>query len=169
MQGLFCKYVSPRLDLILNELIKVKCQLVIGFPVDASPAKLPPSGDTFNFCGFLLICATDKVSGVSIADYAFSGEQQRRLPDFHHGLCFQCRSLERLLEDHLHSLQRIVCFMSSSIREQKYKCLKYPLSDRQFHNPRILLAWDQFPLLSIAVEFQVQGRHLGEFLWKPDP
>ena len=62
IQGIFRKYVSPRLDLILNQLIKVKCKLVIGFPVDASPAKLPPSGDTFNFCGFLLICATDKVS-----------------------------------------------------------------------------------------------------------
>ena len=68
IQGIFCKYVSPRLELILNQLIKVKCKLVIGFLVDAGPAKLPPSGDTFNFCGFLLICATDKVSGVSIAD-----------------------------------------------------------------------------------------------------
>ena len=72
IQGIFCKYVSPRLELILNQLIKVKCKLVIGFLVDAGPAKLPPSGDTFNFCGFLLICATDKVSGVPIADYVFS-------------------------------------------------------------------------------------------------
>ena len=77
MQGIFCNYVSPRLDLILKQLIKVKCKLVIGFPVDASPAKLPPSGDTFNFCGFLLICATDKVSGVSIADYALSQVNSR--------------------------------------------------------------------------------------------
>ena len=69
---MFCKYVSPRLELILNQLIKVKRKLVIGFLVDAGPAKLLPSGDTFNFCGFLLICATDKVSGVSIADYVFS-------------------------------------------------------------------------------------------------
>ena len=45
---------------------------MIGFLVDAGPAILPPSGDTFNLCGFLLICATDKVSGVSIADYVFS-------------------------------------------------------------------------------------------------
>ena len=27
---------------------------------------------TLFLCGFLLICATDKVSGVSIADYVFS-------------------------------------------------------------------------------------------------
>ena len=116
-----------------------------------------------DFCWFVLLT---KFQCLYCWLCIISGEQQRRLPDFHHGLCFQCRSLERLLEDHLHSVQRIVCLMSSSIWEQKYKCLKYPLSDCQFHNPRILLAWDQFPLLSIAVELQVQGRHLGEFLWK---
>ena len=56
IQGIFCKYVSPRLELILNQLIKVKCKLVIGFLVDASPAKLPPSGDTFFLWIFVDLC-----------------------------------------------------------------------------------------------------------------
>ena len=42
----------------------------MGFLVDAGPAELPPSGDIFcwfAFVNFLLICDTDKVTGVYIS------------------------------------------------------------------------------------------------------